>query len=212
MDTLRSFIGGVTITVDKPTDAEPPAPTVATNSASAPRFVHRLVVGDHVHIAVFREDSLTTEATIDGFGNISLALVGDIHLAGLTLSEARKNVEDAYRATGELHEPVGVSMSIADYAPQEVGISGQVKNPGRYLLPAEGTLSLAELVTRAGGFTDIAKGQDVLITHRGQSGGKKTITHVNVQAILHGDGELNADDPSLVLQPGDLIYVPEMRI
>src|SRR6185312_4406143 len=175
-----------------PASGAAPETTAATSAMRAPKFVYRIGPADRVHVSVFREPTLATDAVVDGEGNVSLALVGDIHLAGLTVGEARKKVEDAYRATGKLNEPVGISLSMVDYYPQEVTITGQIRSPARYLLPSEGTLSVVELVTKAGGFTDIAKGQDVIISHRSGPDGKKTISHVDVAAILHGEGPLNA--------------------
>src|SRR6185312_15892074 len=90
-----------------------------------------------------------------------------------------------------------------------VAITGQIKKPGRYSLPAEGPMSIVDLVGRAGGFTDIAKSEDVTIARRAEQSREKTIIHVDVRAIIQRTGELRADDPSLMLHAGDLVYVPE---
>lgn len=185
------------------TPAVPPAPHTG--------FVYTLTVGDKVHVEVVGEGELTTLQTIDVLGNINLTYIGQIHVAGLTKDQAQSSIETAYVKQKFLVHPQA-RVTIDDYAPREVAISGMVKNPGRYLLPSEGTLSVVELVTKAGGFTDIAKGTDVLITHVGGPGGKKTVIHVDVKDILEGKGKMKADDPTLLLQAGDLVYVPESLI
>ena len=36
--------------------------------------------------------------------------------------------------------------------------------------------------------------------------------HIDVQAIFKGKSSLKSNDPSLILQPGDTVYVPEAII
>ena len=83
-----------------------------------------------------------------------------------------------------------------------------MKEPGRFLLPTESTYSVVELVTKAGGFTDIAKGNEVTITHFTPDG-KKTVRKVDVQSIIQGKNSEKAQDSTLMLEPGDIVYVPE---
>jgi polysaccharide export outer membrane protein len=174
------------------------------------RIVYVLAVTDRIRVSIFGEDDLGTDARVDASGNINLPLVGDVHVAGVSVDEAQKLVEKAYRDGQFLRRPQ-VTISIAEYAPREVSIQGQVKSPGRFLLPTESTYSVVELVTKAGGFTDIAKGSDVTITHFAPDG-KKTVRKVDVQSIIQGKGNGKAQDSSLMLEPGDIVYVPESII
>ncbi len=190
------------------------APGQSSDSARAVTeslpHVYRLVASDMVHLSFYREESLNVTQRIDGAGNLSLALVGDIHVAGLSLSEARKAVEDAYRKVGISQDhPVGVSMTIEQYTPRRVSIQGAVKNPGVYELPIETTLSVVTLVMKAGGFTDVGKGTDVRLVHRGRS---KAVQVIDVQGIIQGRSPISADDPSLALEPGDIVFVSEKQI
>lgn len=175
-----------------------------------PKFVYSLTATDKIRVTIFQEDDLATECRVDAFGNINLPLVGDVHVAGLTVNDAQKAVETAYQAGRFLRRPQ-VTISIDEYAPREVSIQGQVKEPGRFLLPIESTFSVVELVTKAGGFTDIAKGSDVTITHIGPDG-RKTVRKVDVQSIIQGKSSAKADDSALLLEPGDIVYVPESII
>ena len=89
-----------------------------------------------------------------------------------------------------------------------VMIAGQVKNPGRYPLAPDAPLTLVDLVAKAGGLTEIAQGNNITITHTDPSG-DKVVRRVDLQAILKGRGLVKPDDPTLVLQPGDLVFVRE---
>ncbi len=131
--------------------------------ADKPEYVYRLTITDRIRVSIFQEDDLATITRIDARGNVNLKLLGDVHVSGLTVAEAQRTIEQAYRDGRYLRNPQ-VTISIEDYAPREVSISGQVKAPGRYLLPIESTFSIVELVTKAGGLTDIAKGSSVIVT------------------------------------------------
>jgi len=86
-----------------------------------------------------------------------------------------------------------------------------VRNPGRYPLPIESTMTVVDLVTKAGGLTDIARGTAVTITHI-TADGKKITTTVDVDSIVKGKTQAKADDTTIQLQPGDIVYVPERII
>ena len=175
-----------------------------------PNFVYRLTITDRIRVAVFQEDDLAVIARIDARGNVNLKLVGDLPVAGLTVNDAQRAIEKAYREGRYLRSPQ-VTVTIEDYAPREVSIQGQVKAPGRYLLPIEATFSIIELVTKAGGLTDIARGNDVIVT-RVLADGTKTTFHVDVDSVIRGKKTGQDATPPLELQAGDIVFVPERVI
>lgn len=173
-------------------------------------FVYRLTVTDRLRVSVFHEDDLADLVRVDSGGNIKLKLVGDLHVAGLTVNEAQSAIEQAYRDGRFLRSPQ-VSVSIEDYARREVSIQGQIKLPGSYVLPVESTFSIVELVTKAGGFTDIAKGTAVVVTRIMPDGTKQTFV-TDVDSMIRGKKSKTAETTSLLLEPGDIVYVPERII
>ena len=72
-------------------------------------------------------------------------------------------------------------------------------------------MTVLELVTKAGGFTDTAKGTAVNIT-RIKPDGKKQVFTIDVESLITGKDKANISDNSLMLQPGDIVYVPERII
>lgn len=173
-------------------------------------FIYKLTVTDRIRVSIFQEDDLALLARIDARGFVNLKLVGDLQVAGLTVNEAQKAIENAYRDGRFLRNPQ-VTVTVEDYAAREVSIQGQVKAPGRYLLPVESTFSVVELVTKAGGFTDIAKGTAVVVTRITADGKKVTFT-VDVDSSIRGKKSSRADSTPLLLEPGDIVYVPERLI
>ena len=183
------------------TDSKTPTPP---NQAV---LAYDITLTDLLRVDIYQEDDLKTMSRVDAKGNINLPLVGEVRVVGLTVSAAQKAVEAAYRDGRYLKSPQ-VTINIESYASREVSIQGMVRSPGRYPLPVETNMTILELVTKAGGFTDTAKGTAVNIT-RVTPDGKKQVFTVDVDSMLKGKDRASISDNSLVIQPGDIVYVPE---
>jgi len=193
---LAAFVGSAFAQSGNPADAKK-------------SYVHRLQLADRVRVAVYQEEDLTTLARIDARGIVNLPLVQEIRIGGMTIVEAQEAIQNAFREGRFLRAPQ-VTVSVEEYAPREVSISGQIRNAGRFPLPNESTYTIVELVTKAGGITDIGKGTAVTITRFLADGTKKVFT-VNVDALIKGSKDAKADD-NILLLPGDNVYVPERLI
>jgi polysaccharide export outer membrane protein len=165
---------------------------------------------DKLGVRVFQEDELTITPRVDSKGTLNLTLIGELRVAGMTINQAERAIENAYREGRFLRNPQ-VTITVEDYAPREVTIGGQVKIPSRYALPLETPMTLLELVGKAGGFTDTAKGTAVRVTRVKADGTLETKTY-DVESILRGKKDARAEDSSLTLEPDDIIYVPERII
>jgi polysaccharide export outer membrane protein len=173
-------------------------------------YIHTLGLADRVRISVYQEEDLTSLTRIDARGRVNMPLLGEIVIGGMTVVEAQAAIENAYKEGRFLRNPQ-VTISVEEYAPREVSISGAIRNGGRYTLPIESTLTVADLVTKAGGITDIGKGTAVTVTRFLPDGTKKVFT-VDVDSVIRGKKDTKTDDSSLVLLPGDNVYVPERLI
>lgn len=184
---------------------QPSSPSPALSRPS-----YAIASTDKLRITVYQEDDLSVFARVDAKGCVNLPLVGEVTIAGKTVSEAQHIIETAYRDGQYLKKPQ-VTINIEEYAPREVSIDGKVRNPGRYPLPIEANLTVLELVAKAGGLTDTAKGTAISVT-RISPDGKKSVFTVDVENLMKGRDRAKATDNSLILQPGDIVYVPERII
>lgn len=173
---------------------------------------YRIRSTDKISIRVFQEDDLTTICRVDAKGTVNLPLVGEVRVYGQTLSEAEHTIQEAYKNGRFLRDPE-VTVAVEEYAPREVSIQGQVKNPGRYPLPVESGMSVVELVTKAGGFTDTAQGTAVRVTRILPDGTTRVIT-LDVESLIRGrsDAKNTGENNALMLEPDDIVYVPERII
>jgi polysaccharide export outer membrane protein len=183
---------------------------LARSEEAKPPLTYTIALTDRLRITVYQEEDLSVIARVDSKGCVNLNLVGEVPVAGKSVSEAQKAIEVAYREGRYLKNPQ-VTINIEEYAPREVSIQGMVRNPGRYPLPIEANMTVLELVTKAGGLTDTAKGTAISVT-RISPEGKKTVTTVDVESLIKGRDRAKATDNSLILQPGDIVYVPERII
>ncbi len=189
--------------VAKPAPVPAPAAPIAPPANEA--IAYNITITDLLRIDVFQEDDLKSTARVTSKGSVNLPLVGEVIVAGMPVDEAQKAIEKAYQVGRYLRSPQ-VTINIEQYAPRQVSIQGEVKAPGRYDLPIESTLTVVELVTKAGGLTDLAKGIAKVIRFNRE--GKQEIIEINVKAIIQGrDGK--ATDNSLKLRPGDNVYVDQ---
>ena len=173
--------------------------------------VYKISRTDKISIVVVGETDLNVVGKrVDANGDVNLNLVGEVRIAGLSVSQAQTAIEAAYRDGRILRNPQ-VNINIEEYAPRTVSVSGMVKNPGTISLPPETTMTIKELVLRAGGFSETANGSKVRISRTMPDGSLKVFT-LNVDAILKGRDSGRAADNSFVLEPDDIVYVPEKII
>jgi len=172
--------------------------------------VYKIRTGDKLSVRVFQEDELSSQPRVDSKGTINLPLIQENRISGMTVNEAERFIEATYREGRFLRNPQ-VTIIVEEFAPREVTIGGQVKIPARYPLVADQAMSLLDLVGKAGGFTDTARGTAVRVTRILPDG--STFTQIfDVSSILRGRKDARAEDSSLVLEPGDIVFVPERII
>jgi polysaccharide export outer membrane protein len=184
----------------------------ASSGNSKRTQTYKIRTTDKLSIRIFQEDDLSTICRVDAKGTVNLPLVGEVRVYGQALSQAERTIEAAYKDGRFLRKPE-VTITIDEYASREVSIQGQVKNPGRFELPVEATMSVLDLVTKAGGFTDTAQGTAVRVTRILPDGSTKVLT-IDVESLIKGKGNVktNGEDSSLLLDPDDIVYVPERII
>lgn len=156
-------------------------PTAPFNVAS------RLQSGDQLKVIVFGEDALSGIYEISPDGTITMPLVGSVRAAGRTTSDLARILTRAYLTGKFLAEPK-ISVSVISYRP--FYIFGEVVTPGRY--PYTSGLDVLTAVATAGGFTYRASRTSVLIRHPGDD--------------IWQEYSMAAP---IIIQPGDLIRVPE---
>jgi polysaccharide export outer membrane protein len=135
-------------------DARVPALWRARGGAAETDFC--LGRGDLVELSVARVEELQgLRARISPTGTITLPHVGAIQAAGLTETELRERIRQRLGQT-LLRDPQ-VNLFVAEYASQQVSVTGAVARPGLYGLSRQ-TRTVADLLSEAGGTSEHAGG------------------------------------------------------
>jgi polysaccharide export outer membrane protein len=155
--------------------------------------------GDELDIAVYGAPDLSEHTRVSGTGNISMALIGDVRVAGLSNSEAEGAIESQLRRNNIVNDPQ-VSVYVKEYTNSGISVAGEVVKPGFY--SALGPHRLFDVLQAAGGPTDRAANK-VVISHRDQ---KDAVTF----NISKDPAEMASSN--IALQPGDTVLVPKAGI
>ncbi|HQF39854.1 MAG TPA: polysaccharide biosynthesis/export family protein [Opitutaceae bacterium] len=183
-------------------------PVAADPAGAKTDPAYKFIVGDLVAISVFGESELSIAQKIDTQGRLRLALVGDIELAGRSVREAERLIEQLYVEQRILRKPM-VNISVQAYAVRDIAILGAVRAPGKMAFPPEkSALDITDVVTRAGGFLPTAKSDSVKIT-RTDAQGRETTIELDVESMLTRRGVGTGTAKTYLIYPGDRIWVPE---
>lgn len=184
-----------------PLPSSVPVASTPSNALSAPTG-YVLRSNDQVAVEVFGEDDLRSNARLNGEGNLSLPLLGSVHLGGLTLAQAASKITELY-GRDYLVNP-RVNISLVGYAKRRFTILGQVNRPGSYEMP-EGSpdgIDLLEAIAMAGGYTRIAAPERISVRRRSATGDDE-ILRVDAKRLAKRGGE------SFQVTPGDTVTVAE---
>jgi polysaccharide export outer membrane protein len=147
---------------------------------------YRLGPGDKLRIQVFNDKDLSREYEVGDNGTISMALVGQIKAAGLTVHELEESLRASLR-NGYIKDPK-LSVEVMNYRP--FYIIGEVNKPGEY--PFKTGLNVLSAIAIAGGHTYRGHADRVFIRRAGEAQERP------YQAL-----------PTVPVFAGDVVRIPE---
>jgi polysaccharide export outer membrane protein len=177
-----------------------------------------LGANDRIVVRCVNADEFSpTPVRIDNDGQVTLPFVGRTVLAGLTVTEAERQLTD--QLSKFIQHPQ-IQLNVVESHSQPASVFGAVRNPGSYQL--EGRKTLAEVLSMAGGLRQDAgktlkltrqttRGPIPLPTSALQTKGDVTVAEINVEELVRGkaafvDIEVQPHDVISVSQ-ADLVYV-----
>jgi len=170
--------------------------------------------GDVISVTVRAggEDQFTDELAISKSGTVSLPLIGEMQVEGLTRSELQRQILEPLERD-YFYDPT-VIVAIKKYRSFRFHISGAVQSPGFYELTVKP--SLLELIAKAGGVLE-GRGNYIFVLRASQKAvsqgdsiesllKKSDPIKVDLEKLLvKGDMTLN-----LILEKDDAVYIPNM--
>jgi len=153
--------------------------------------------GDVLSIDIWKEPDLSKQVSVRLDGHISLPLITDVEVAGLTCTELRSQLMDKYKDYVDVPE---VSVTVVQSLSKKIYMLGKINDPGEYPLQKE--MTIVQAVSLAGGLAQWADSSDVKLIRK-INGVEKTF-RVDYDAIVSGE-DLSQN---VLLQPDDTIFVP----
>jgi len=150
--------------------------------------------GDGLGISVLGEKDLTGKVMVQEDGAIALPLVGEVVVQGLTPTAIAGLLSE--RLAQYVKNPQ-VTVQIVERAPLKIVVSGAIRSPGVYLVPAGSRM--AEALALAGGPTPAANLSQVSVVRAGSA---RVVDYARF--LDGGDATL---DP--LLESGDTLRVAE---
>jgi polysaccharide export outer membrane protein len=154
-----------------------------------------LGVGDIIHVNVFEEPQFSNSLVIRPDGKISLPLISEVYVAGLTPTAIEQLL--TLKLEKFIQHP-RVTVTVQEIHSRVVYVTGEVLRPGAYALAD--SINVVQLIARAGGVTAYAKKKNVYVLHAGTG----VRTKVDYRKVLLGQHV----EQNVQLSSGDTVVVP----
>ena len=163
---------------------------------------YRIQLGDQLDIKFFYNPELNEQVTVRPDGRISLQLVHEIMVAGLTPSELTDLLTTRYAS--ELKKPE-ITVIVRSFGAHKIYVDGEVTRPG--VFPLIGFVTVLQAISQAGGMKETARTSQVVIIRRSEDN-KPLVSSLNLNKVIDGT-DMSQD---IALKPFDIVYVPRSAI
>ena len=147
--------------------------------------------------------------TVADDGSVNLPLLDNVKIGGLSVTDAAKALTRLYDSF--IIEPQ-VFIQIVEYNSRQINVVGEVKNPGRFSL--KGEMSLTQVIAQAGDLTKYASRVVRVIRIEGAGKASSEVIEVDLDRINAGDARadirIQPDDQIYVLTNKNIVYVSGM--
>ena len=165
-------------------------------AAQAPSYV--IQANDVLRVFVFDEEELSGQVLVRPDGRISVPLVQDLQAAGMTPAMLKREIERKLAAYVEVPNVTVIVEAIQSY---RVFVMGQVNQPGDVM--NEKAITVLQAISMAGGFTDFARKNEILIM-RSDGNGDMHRFEFDYERLIKSDNAVQ----NFLLQSGDVVVVP----
>ncbi|HHP7230288.1 MAG TPA: polysaccharide biosynthesis/export family protein, partial [Xenococcaceae cyanobacterium] len=180
--------------------------TGATVNLGTSETNYTLGAGDVIRLDIFQVPEYSGEFPVLVDGTVSLRLIGNVQVSGLTLDEASEVVRQKY--ADYLKRPI-INVGLVSPRPLKIGIAGEIDNPGSYEFvlgdPNQKFPTITSIIARAGGITTLADVRNVKVTRNVK--GNNVVYAADLWTLL----TQNRLDQDISLRDGDTILIPTVN-
>ncbi len=200
---LVLLIAGMVDAQQKPpagANTQKPAPPAVQQQSAAPKVSDDFIIGvdDVLRVDVWRDpDSSAAQVVVRPDGKITVPLIKDVQAAGLTTKQLEESITQ--KLLQFMKDPPTVTIIVLKIESRKVTILGKISKPGVY--PFGEPLTVLELIGRAGGPTEDAKGGGKAIKILRKKDG--SLLDFNYREALEGKNLKQ----NVLLENGDIVMV-----
>jgi polysaccharide export outer membrane protein len=184
--------------------ARAPTPPAETKTAAPSTLrAHILAPSEKITVSIENVPECQLTVVIDEKGQVDLRFIGKTTVGGLTTDQAARVIEKAYIDGLYLRRPKA-SVFIESQVVRTVTVLGAVKNQGKIVIPTDQDVTVLDVILAAGGFTEIANENNVMVTRIMPDATRKIWENIDVEAMYKSKKDLK---DALIIQPDDIINV-----
>lgn len=157
--------------------------------------------GDQIQVFVWRNPELTTSVRVRPDGKISVPLIEDLPIAGMTPTKAGRAIEE--KLSNYVKDAI-VTVIMVDFVgpvERQIRVVGEASKPAA--IPYRQGMTVMDVMIQAGGLTQFAAGNRALVMRTVD--GKAESYKVRLDDLMK-DGDLSAN---VQLAPGDVLMIPQ---
>jgi len=175
----------------------------APAATAQPPNEYRIGAGDQINVFVWNHPELSINVPVRPDGMVSTPLIENLQAAGKTPTELARDMEvklSEYVRAPKIN--IIVTQFVGAFSDQ-IRVVGQAAKP--QALPYRANMTLLDVMIQVGGLGQFAAGNRARIAR--SVGGQTTNIPVRLSDLLNkGDTSAN-----VVMQPGDVLIIPESR-
>jgi polysaccharide export outer membrane protein len=161
-------------------------------------YGYRVQPGDILHVSVWHEPDLQLDVLVSPNGNFAVPLVGQIQADNKTLAQLQREIADRL----EKYVPgADVTVALKQIQGNKVYVIGKVNRPGEFVLNRN--VDVMQALSMAGGTTQFADVDDIIILRREQAESQKVFTF-DYDEVKQGQNLAQ----NIILKSGDVVVVP----
>lgn len=155
---------------------------------------YTLGAGDYVRVTVYGDSELMRETRVSEDGVLTMPLIGEVRVGGLTTIESEKRIAEQLKKGGFIANPQ-VSVLVLEFMSKSVSVLGGVLKPGRYAVTRP--TDIKDILAEAGGLTNEAS--EIVTVVRGDKRSEYDLNEVIERR--------NLNDQDIRLTGSETIYV-----
>jgi protein involved in polysaccharide export with SLBB domain len=159
-------------------------------------------IGDQLDIKFFYNPTLNEQVTVRPDGRISLQLIQEVTVVGLTAAALTAELIERYSV--DLRQPQ-VTVIVRGFGAQRVFVDGEVGRPG--MVPILGPVTVLQAIAQAGGLKNTARESEIIVIRRNEANAP-VARQINLKKALNGSDARQ----DISLAPFDIVFVPRSRM